>query len=124
MLTYRELDPSEFPSIPPEALDGHELPTMGGVRVFAALDGDKIKACWVVIGVIHAEPIWLAPDVRKSPTVIRRLAAGVKGILEDWGYTTAVAIIPDSVPATRRIAQWLRAKEIPGRIFLMSTKEK
>ena len=118
MLIYRELDPTEFDKIPAEALDG-ELPIAGGIRIFAGLDKNsgKIMAIWCVLAVVHAEPVWLAKEVRHSPTVLRRLAEGMKGILRSMGQSKAVAIIPADAPKTKRIAQWLGAKELPGRML-------
>ena len=73
---------------------------------------------------LHAEPIWVHPNYRRHPVMIRRLWDVVKAIVKDMGLNGVVGIIPDSVPADKRIAEWLGAEPIPGAIYLWLDKPK
>ena len=115
-MQIRELTVDEFSRIPPEATANY-TPVPGVHRVSAAFDGDEIVGIWVVLMVPHAEPIWIREDHRGG-TLIPRLWDGVKAILEDMGLNGVVGIIPDSNPATKRIAKSIGAVAIPGSIFL------
>ena len=121
MLTFRELEQDEFKNIPAEALGGYELSPSH--RVTAALDGDDVVGIWVTAYALHAEPIWIRPDFRGHPVVIRRLWDGVKGIVKHMGLGGVVGVIPDDVPEDKRIAEWLDAKPLPGKIYLWLEKE-
>jgi hypothetical protein len=118
---FRELGCDEFDRIPPEAIGGVRL--RPSHRVAAALEGEDIVGVWVVGLALHAEPIWIREDHRKSPTIVRRLWDNVKAIVRDMGCPGVVGIIPDSVPADKRIAEWLGAEPIPGAIYLWLDKE-
>ncbi len=120
-LIFRELGPTEFDRVPAEATDGFRLRPQH--RVAAALEGEDVVGIWVVAVALHAEPIWIREDHRKSPTIVRRLWDNVKAIVRDMGSPGVVGIIPDSVPADKRIAEWLGAEPIPGAIYLWMDKE-
>jgi hypothetical protein len=118
---YRELRPDEFERIPGVALGGYRAtPTH---RIVAALDSDEIVGIWVVALVPHAEPIWIREDHRNSAVIIRRLWDGVKKIVRDMSCGGVVGIIPDSVPADKRIAEWLDAEKLPGNVYLWLDKK-
>lgn len=121
-MIYRELSESEFGSVPAEALGGYKL--VPGLRVMAAFDGSEIVGIWVTTYALHAEPVWVREDHRKSPTILRRMWGGVKGIVRDLGAGGIVAIIPDSVPATKRMADVFGFEPLPGAIYLWLDKEK
>ncbi len=122
MLEFRELTPDEFRLIPSEALGGFKLnPSIQ--RVSGLLTGkDKVSGIWVVGSVLHAEPIWIQEDLRKGPVIIPRLWDGVKTIVRDMGASGVLGVIPDSVPADKRIAEWLGATPIPGSLYMWLDK--
>jgi hypothetical protein len=122
-LTFRELRPDEFERIPPEALGGLVI-LPGQARITAALEEDEIVGIWSVAFVLHAEPVWVREDHRRHPTLLRRLWDGVTDIVRDIGAKGVVGVIPDSVPADKRIAEWIGAEPIPGAIYLWLDKEK
>lgn len=124
MLTFRELDPSEFKDIPLEALGGHQLPTEN-CRVVAGIDkSGKIAAIWVALAVVHLEPLWIREDHRNSGYVLRRLWTCLKDVLAPLGVRRTLTVIADSVPVTGRIANWLGAEEIPGKLFFLDVAGK
>ena len=119
MLTYRELDRSEFDRIPKEATDGITLPD-SNCRVVAAInDRDQIVAIWAAVAVVHLEPIWIKEEHRKSPTLIRRLWAALRNVLKTEGVQSTMTVIPNNKPATRRIAEWCGAREVDGKLFFL-----
>lgn len=122
MLTYRELREDEFGDVPADALGGYTL--VPGERVMAAFDGADMVGIWVTTFALHAEPVWVREDHRKHPVILRRMWDGVKRIVRELGLGGVVAIIPDSVPATRRMADVFGFEPIPGAVYLWLDEEK
>ena len=119
MVTFRELEPEEFKDVPEEALGGFELPTVG-CRVFAAIDEvGKIAAIWVMLAVMHIEPLWIRGDHRRSPTILRRLWNMVSDAMDEMGLKAVFSMILDSNTATTRLAEWLDARVIPGKVVML-----
>lgn len=123
-MEFRELTRDEFSRIPADATAGYGPFNPDIHRVVGAINpAGEIIAVWTLVMVPHAEPIWIRKDYRKHPTIIRRLWDGVKSILKSAGLTGVVAVIPDSVPADKRIAEWLGASPLPGAIYIWSAAE-
>ena len=113
-MEFRELKPHEIKTVPP--IQGWSLDP--SQRVAGCFDNGEIIGVWATTVALHAEPIWIREDHRKSPVIIRRLWEKVKEIVKDMGGHGVVGIIPDDVPADKRLAEWLGATEIPGHIYL------
>ena len=122
-MEYRALGRDEYEKIPSEALDGMKMPDTG--LVFAAVDeAGGVAAIWAMIPVVHLEPLWISAEHRKSPTIIRRLWNLVSDAMSAMGLKAAVAVILDSKVETRRVADWLGAEELPGRVFMVTPGRK
>jgi hypothetical protein len=122
VLTFRELAQSEFSQIPPEALDGRQLPT-DNCRVVAGIDKDgRIAAVWCAIAVVHLEPLWIRPDQRRSAYILKRLWQNLRSILRTLGVQSTLTVIADSVPVTRKIAAWCGARPVEGKLYFLDIK--
>lgn len=57
--------------------------------------GGEIRAFWTVMTCVHVEPVWIHPDDRKRPGLVRRLWTAVHTLLLDLDVRVAFACILD-----------------------------
>lgn len=85
-------------------------------EIIVVEDGDKIVATWTKMRIYHCECVWVDPDYREKPSVVRALWRGMKSRLAAEGtkvaWTTALS---DDIARMVR-----RSVPIPGRHFLLS----
>lgn len=88
----------------------------------------KIVAYWFVFQAIHVEPLWIDPEYRKRPGLIRRLWTGVQEVLEDvfskLGLRpVAFCVIGDASAANvLPYATRLGFKRVPGSLFFVDVR--
>ena len=120
---FRELGQDEIPNIPSDALGGFQLQGRK-VRVAAAgEEGGQVRAIWCVGYVLHAEPLWVAPDCRKSPLLLCRLWDVVKGIVRSEGLSAVVSVIPEDHKGVQKIAEWVGTEPFKGHLVLAKVEE-
>ena len=122
MLSYREIDRSEWHRIPQDALGNYSVEGRD-MRIAVAEEFGQIVGVWCLTPVVHFEPVWVAPSHRGHPNLLKRLVALVKSIGRNWGCDILVAIVPDDNPGTQRIERYLNAETIPGHLVKVNTKE-
>jgi N-acetylglutamate synthase-like GNAT family acetyltransferase len=125
MLTSRELPWQEWPKLAGTSFDDlwPRLPEMNGVRVLVVEDETgAIVGCWGLIRVWHAEGIWIAPQMRRHPSVGRRLLTGMRRLLKEAGLTTVWtgSLTADVDAMLERVG----AYPIPGKAFIWPQGEK
>lgn len=78
-----------------------------------------IVAYWVVWYAMHLEPLWVHPDHRKSPAVIKNIVAQVQDIVVASEAPAAFCIVED-VEAGEAVAQYadrLGFQQAPGQLY-------
>ena len=108
--------------MPPEALAGHSLPA-GSVAAGAIDSSGRIVAVWCAITVVHLEPLWISPEHRHSPFILRRLWGALRDALRDLGVRHTLTVISPDVPVTARIAERLGAERMPGDLYTLNVTE-
>lgn len=84
---------------------------LGGValrsdtQVIVVEDGDEVVGCWALMPVYHAEGAWIAPAHRGKATVGRRLLAGMRRLVREFGLREVAMMTTN--PQTTRMAQKL-----------------
>lgn len=123
MLTYKELLPEEYDLIPAEAL-GKTLYTPENSKVVAAINArGEVVGTLVLFYTPHVEPLWIRPDYRKHPTLLRRIWPVMKGILARMGIWSAYTVILDDKPVFLRLADLWRFRPVSGKLFMYNEKE-
>lgn len=83
------------------------------------IDG-RIVAYWPVWQAVHAEPLWVAEDYRKSPAVIRGILDQVEVAMDQFGDPLIFAIIEDGNELTSgAYAQRLGFEKVPGELWVL-----
>lgn len=81
------------------------------------IDG-AIVAYWVLFTALHAEPLWVKAEWRRSPSVINGI---VQAMLQEAARTTEPAIFSLVEPANAEVvgeyARRLGFEEVPGTLF-------
>ena len=101
-------------------LVGTELETVypvlpAGSQVVVVEDGDHIVACWALFPIVHVEGVWIRPEYRGNPRVVRRLVGGMKDTARAMGArAVSTAALTPEVAA---MAEKLGGFELPGRHF-------
>jgi hypothetical protein len=72
------------------------LPNPAYNRIIVAEVGTEIVACWMVLTCVHVEPLWIHPEHRKRPGLIRRLWTAVAGVLQESHVLVAFGCITDA----------------------------
>ena len=117
MRTYRELLPDEFDKVPHEA-PGRELYNPENSRILAAIEDDgSISATWVLFACAHVEPLYVVPECRQSPTILRRMADEMKKLLDQSDIRQVYSVVLDETPVLHRFAKWFGAKAISGSLY-------
>jgi hypothetical protein len=92
-LTYRLLQPFEYYLLAKEFDKRNApLPQPHLSQVYAAFDGDRLVAFWVLQAVLHAEPLWIDEEYRGNPG----LAAGLLQRVEPYMRNETVMVLAES----------------------------
>lgn len=59
-------------------------------QVIVVEDADRIVGTWLMVRIVHAECIWIAPDYRGVFGVAKRLLKGMREIATAWGVDRVV----------------------------------
>lgn len=119
--TVRELPPEEWAKVAHlEPFASQGLPAPEHSRIIVAEQEGTIVAYWGAFSAIHVEPLWVHPDHRRRPGLVRRLWSGVVSTLQSAGVRTAFACIAD-VDAAQNVPLALRQgfQRIPGDLYFV-----
>jgi hypothetical protein len=123
-LLRRMLPPEEWPrllSFTPFSEGG--LPSPDATRIIVAEvggPGGEIRAFWTITGCVHVEPMWIHPEERKRPGLIRGLWREVVETLREHGVVSAFACILDrdaamNMPYVARLG----FQKLPGDLYML-----
>jgi hypothetical protein len=59
-------------------------------RIVVVEGPDGLAACWAATRFVHLEGVWIAPQHRKSPGVVRKLLRGMRWALQVMGASYAI----------------------------------
>lgn len=78
-----------------------------------------IVAYWVVWWALHMEPLWVHPDHRTSPSVIRNIVAQVQEIVVSTEAPSAFCVVEDGETAgvVAQYADRLGFLKAPGQLY-------
>lgn len=89
-------------------------------RAIVCEENGQIIACWFAYQATHVEPVWIHPDHRKRPGVIRRLWSTVVQLLKDCNVDIAFCTVADEVAMTSLpLVLRLGFKKVPGDCFYL-----
>jgi ribosomal protein S18 acetylase RimI-like enzyme len=96
------------------------LPSEEHSRIIVAEQGGAIIAYWGIFTAIHVEPLWIHPDHRRRPGLVRRLWGSVVATLQGAGIRTAFACIADA-DAAQNVPLALRRgfERMPGDLYFV-----
>jgi hypothetical protein len=116
-LVYRELTPEEFDKAPRE-VPGSEGYNPGNSRILGAFNEQgEIVSTFTLFLIAHAEPLWIREDYRGSPTIMRRMAEGMKAMLKQYGFPSCYTVVMDSTPVLAKFAKWFGGNKIDGSLY-------
>jgi len=117
-MTTRMLPPEEWPR-----LAGTEAETVwprldpARAQVLVVEASGTIIGCWVLLSVVHAECLWIAPTHRKHTAVARRLWSAMRRAAQTMGVSVvATAAVSDEV---RRLLDHVGAVKVPADHYAM-----
>lgn len=122
-MTIRCLPPEEWPK-----LAGTEAESVwpglnpADARVLVVEDAGAIIGTWVLMRVVHAECIWIAPSHRGKAGVLSKLLRGMRGLTRAWNTPSVFAgSMTEGMSAMiRRIG----GIPVPGEHFAIPTGER
>lgn len=119
--TLRVLPDEDYPRLlafEPFATGG--LPSPAVSRILVAELGGDIVGFWGLFNAVHVEPLWIHPDHRSRPGLIRRLWTAVQSELRAAGVFTAFACIADR-DAAQNVPLALRQgfERVPGDLYMI-----
>lgn len=123
-IEVRELLPDEF-SFAPREVVGSEVFTPDNSRILAAFNADgDIVATWTVFFVPHAEPLWVRPDYRKHPTLLKHMLVEMHKLFKASGFEQVYTIVLDNMHAKvlTRLAGWFGFTPVTGTLFTWKEK--
>jgi hypothetical protein len=99
------------------------LPSPDATRIIVAeVDGPggEIRAFWTITGCVHVEPVWIHPEERKRPGLVRGLWRQVLETLRENGVVSAFACIMDrDAAANTPLVMRLGFQKLPGDLYLL-----
>lgn len=120
-MTTRILPPAEW-----ARLAGTEAETIwprldpARASVLVVEDGGAIVATWILMSVVHAECLWIAPAHRGRTSVARRLWAFMHRTARAMGVpVVATAALSDEV---RGLLEHVGATKVPGDHYAMEVR--
>ena len=126
-LVVRELDRGEYNRVQEAGgpLAGYDLSQIEHMRITAVEQDGRIVAYWCASMLVHAEPLWIAPEARGRPIVVRKLLQGLIAILQDLGCQVAFGVIADAdfdvnLPMARRMG----FEKVPGDTYVIHVPQK
>lgn len=105
--------------VPPEALEGFQLPDASAV-VAAIDDAGRVVGIACAMMVLHVEPWWVAPEYRKHPTLLRRMWDKMREVLMGCGAKQAVSVVLHEKPETEHLAHFIGAQKLPGSVWMLN----
>lgn len=93
-----------------------------GAQVVAVIDGDELVACWALFPVVHVEGVYIKPEYRGNPRVVRRLISGMQQTALAMGAKAVCTAAIENHVAD--FALRLGAVELPGRHFSLCVNAK
>lgn len=127
-LVYRELSIAEWAELktmPP--FNTKATPNPAAARVMVAQDvvTGRLVAYWFMLTVVHVEPVWIDPDYRHKPTLVRKLWEGTMRMLKSIDVSLAFCTVNYDAPRENAsMAQRLGFKRLPTDLYLLELKEK
>jgi hypothetical protein len=124
-LTVRELPSGEFPRLASvEPFDKLGFPKPETSRVVVGEDAaGRVVAYWCVFAAIHVEPVWIAPEHRSRPGLIRRLWEQVRSVLGASGEKIAFCnIFDEGLPVKEAMAARLGFQKLPGSLYFITVQ--
>jgi hypothetical protein len=121
-LRIRELPPEEFPrlrTVLEEYREGVDERT--AKMVVAEDETGAIVATWGIFATVHVEPLWVAPQHRKNPGLIRGLWSAVSTILHRTSQKVSFAVLNRESPALP-LAERLDFEKIDGSLYWVRFK--
>jgi hypothetical protein len=116
--TTRILPPEEWPRLAgteAEAVWPHLDPNL--TMVLVVEHEGAIVGTWVLVRVLHAECLWIAPAHRQRTSVARHLWGCLRAIARRLGVPAVVtAAVNDD---TRRLLDHVNAERLPGDHYVM-----
>lgn len=122
-LVVRELSREEFvhlAKVPPFDEIGLGRGDWDRVAVMGVFRGDKLVGYWMLYDAVHVEPLWVAPEERKNPRLVRQLWGKVAEKLVESGTPMAYATIGDAaLELNAPMAMRLGFKPLPTNLFYL-----
>ncbi len=122
-LTVRSLPPEEYPRIldapgPLRELSGIPDPEHSRILVLEDAQG-RIRGYWMLFNAIHAEPLYLDPEIRHRAQAGRDLLLQVYTELRAAGVQTVFAVVaPEDRETIGPMAKRLGLHPLPGTIYM------
>src|SRR5574342_1121823 len=95
-LVIRELSREEYPELErlarpllDQGVDWTVDPDHTTIVVAQERSTGKLAGFWCIFDAVHVEPLWIHPDHRRRPGLVRRLWGAVRGILKRHGIPMA-----------------------------------
>jgi hypothetical protein len=117
-VTTRLLPPEEWHRLAGTEAEGI-VPALDPVdaRVLVVEDQGAIVGTWVLMRIVHAECVWIAPSHRGKASVAGRLLAGMRSLARIWGSQTVwTCALTDDVAG---MVTKLGGVTLPGRHFAL-----
>lgn len=93
------------------------------VAEVASAAGPQIVAYWGLFFALHAEPLWIHPDYRRRPGLVRRLWTGMLDTMRSLNASTAFACVFDENVPTQRLAGKAEFTKLPGSLYYFTRKD-
>jgi hypothetical protein len=98
-----------LPGLPPET------------TVIAVEQDGQLLGCWLLLRMVHAECIWIAPEHRKRGRVAARLLSAMYGIARAWKVRNVWT--GAATPEVAGLVRKLGGVPIPGEHFALPVGE-
>lgn len=120
--TIRELPEAEWGRLTtaPGSLHGQALTPSETARILVIEDAaGAIVGYWPLFAMMHADHLYLAPEVRQHPKLGLTLVGAVGYLLQRLGVGYVCAVIADAdQPENGRLAEKLGLVPVPGRLYI------
>lgn len=119
-MEWKILPPDEWPRIKAELPESplanlERYDQLEGLVIVAEHEG-KLVGHWPLLLTWHAEPLYLAPEYRKSGPALKHLLDGLFATMEVSDIRSAVVIIED--PELQAAAARLGFQHVPGTLYI------
>jgi hypothetical protein len=97
------------------------IAALGNAQVVAVEDAQgTLLGYWPIWLAVHLEPLWVQPEARKNPAVIKALVMGMRAQLQAERITTAYATIAhEDLPTNLPMAARMGFERVPGDLFFV-----